>query len=125
MQNMFTLHTQTRIPTPYFCTGQESESESVSNNVNEPLVTRGRSHHMKAKMVAIRLKPRLYVLSTYHLQVSSVQSFWCCLHKKIEGAARNIGDVDGTCKQGLTTYGIRMKSSFSLITQSWQCWQIC
>ena len=33
--------TQTRIPTPYFCTGQESESESVpesiSGNVNEPL----------------------------------------------------------------------------------------
>ena len=67
---MVTLHyaehvhitqTQTRIPTPYFCTGQESESESVSNNVNEPLVTRGRSHHMKAKIVAIQLKPRLYV----------------------------------------------------------------
>ena len=33
--------TQTRIPTPYFCIGQESESESllesVSDNVNEPL----------------------------------------------------------------------------------------
>ena len=33
----FTLHT--RIPTPYFCTGQESESQSVpipvSGNINE------------------------------------------------------------------------------------------
>ena len=32
--------TQTRIPTPYFCIGQESESvlESVSDNVNEPKI---------------------------------------------------------------------------------------
>ena len=31
MQNIFTLHILgTRIPTPYFCIGQESESESVS-----------------------------------------------------------------------------------------------
>ena len=28
--------TRTRIPTPYFCTGQESVSESNSSNVNEP-----------------------------------------------------------------------------------------
>ena len=28
--------TQTRVPTPYFCMGQESESESISDNVNEP-----------------------------------------------------------------------------------------
>ena len=27
-----------QIPTPYFCIGQESESESVSGNVNEPLL---------------------------------------------------------------------------------------
>ena len=34
------VQTRTQIPTPYFCTGQESESksvpESVSDNVNEP-----------------------------------------------------------------------------------------
>ena len=42
--------TWTRIPTPYFCTGQESESESVpesvSDNVNEPLDTH--SHDLPA-----------------------------------------------------------------------------
>ena len=36
--------TQTRIPTPDFCMGQESESEfvpeSISGNVNEPLQKR-------------------------------------------------------------------------------------
>ena len=36
--------TQTRIPTPYFCMGQESESEfvpeSISGIVNEPLQKR-------------------------------------------------------------------------------------
>ena len=40
-EHTHTTETQTRIPTPYFCTGQESESESVpesiSGNVNEPL----------------------------------------------------------------------------------------
>ena len=30
--------TRSRIPTHYFCTGQESESESVPESVNEPLV---------------------------------------------------------------------------------------
>ena len=30
---------RTPIPTPYFCIGQESESECVSGNVNEPLQT--------------------------------------------------------------------------------------
>ena len=30
--------TCTQIPTPYFCVGQASESESVSGNVNEPLL---------------------------------------------------------------------------------------
>ena len=62
--------TQTRIPIPYFCTGQESESESVSSNVNEPLITGGRSHQKKAKMVAIRLKLSLYVPSTSPFAVS-------------------------------------------------------
>ena len=32
--------TPTRIPTPYFCTGHESEFESVSSNVNEPFENR-------------------------------------------------------------------------------------
>ena len=40
-ENVHIAQTQTRIPTPYFCIGQESESESVpesvSGNVNEPL----------------------------------------------------------------------------------------
>ena len=36
-QNMFTLHRPDSDPTPYFYIGQESESESVSDNVNEPL----------------------------------------------------------------------------------------
>ena len=43
-EHVHTAQTQTRIPTPYFCTGQDSKSvsesesvpESVSGNVNEP-----------------------------------------------------------------------------------------
>ena len=30
--------TRTQTPTPYFCTGQESEFQSVSGNVNEPFL---------------------------------------------------------------------------------------
>ena len=38
-KHVYIAHTQTRISTPYFCTGQEWKSESVfvSGNVNEPL----------------------------------------------------------------------------------------
>ena len=40
-ESVHIAQTSTRIPTPYFCTGQESESESVpesiSSNVNEPI----------------------------------------------------------------------------------------
>ena len=36
-EHVHVAQTQTRIPTPYFCVGQESESESVSGSVNEPL----------------------------------------------------------------------------------------
>ena len=39
-EHVHIAQTQTRIPSPYFCTGQEFESESVSEsvsgNVNEP-----------------------------------------------------------------------------------------
>ena len=35
---------RTRISTPYFGRGQESESESVSGNVNEPLSVLGTVH---------------------------------------------------------------------------------
>ena len=41
-EHVHIAQTQTRIPTPYFCTGQESESESVpesiSGNLNEPWI---------------------------------------------------------------------------------------
>ena len=36
-EHVHIAQTQTGIPTPYFFVGQESESESVSGNVNEPL----------------------------------------------------------------------------------------
>ena len=39
-EHVHIVETQIRIPVPYFCTGQESQSESVpdsvSGNVNEP-----------------------------------------------------------------------------------------
>ena len=35
-EHVHIVQTRTRIPTPYFCTGQESETESISGNVNEP-----------------------------------------------------------------------------------------
>ena len=41
VEHVHTAQILTQIPTPYYCTGQESESksepESVSGNVNEPL----------------------------------------------------------------------------------------
>ena len=37
-EHVHIAQTQTRIPTPCFCVGQESVSESVSGNVNEPLL---------------------------------------------------------------------------------------
>ena len=36
-EHVHITQTQTRILISYFCIGQESESESVSDNVNEPL----------------------------------------------------------------------------------------
>ena len=35
-EHVYIAQTQTWIPTPYFCKRQESESESVFGNVNEP-----------------------------------------------------------------------------------------
>ena len=37
-EHVHIARTQTWIPTPYFCIGQESVPESVPGNVNEPLL---------------------------------------------------------------------------------------
>ena len=46
---------QTRIPTPYFCVGQEPESESVpesvSDNVNEPFLIMSRDSTLKVFVI--------------------------------------------------------------------------
>ena len=69
MDNMFTLH-RLGLGSLHLIFVQESECESASGNVNEPLITGGRSHQKKAKMVAIRLKLSLYVPSSSPFAVS-------------------------------------------------------
>ena len=44
-EHVHIAQTRTQIPTSYFCLGQESESESVSGNVNEPLLQEVLSVH--------------------------------------------------------------------------------
>ena len=36
-EHVHIAQTRTQVPTPYFCTEQESETESVSGNVNGPV----------------------------------------------------------------------------------------
>ena len=43
--------TRTQTPTPYFCTGQESEFQSVSGNVNEPFLRPTLATHLKFIMI--------------------------------------------------------------------------
>ena len=98
-EHVHTAQTQTRIPTPYFFVGPESESESihesVSSNVNEPLECQSRTLQSNPASVVVlsgtndeeknrwemnaRNQVTMWGPSGQVLNVDTTHRFWCVL----------------------------------------------